>query len=293
MLRLGSIRVASRAAAGLGRACACAAGSPTAAGGVVETVSGSCWAEPAASTLSRRTPPAPGSTLVRGHLLSSTASASRESSTPVQRLFQTSQPRSLQTEQSYVQVEANDKSLIGRLVLKVGGYYSKESQLVRGSNSLLKMTLDHCEGSGVREALGLEDDFRTKHAFLCLHVWMVLRRLRNSGQDGKKVSQFFYDNFQHEVEMSVLREGVRVRVNKWLRQLEDIFFGAAKAYDGAIDQHAEDFADVLHRNLFRGEGDKGRSHALARYAIRELVSLSMTDTEAVLSGRVAFSSSTD
>ena len=45
--------------------------------------------------------------------------------------------------------------------------------------------------------------------------------------------------------------------------------------------------------MFRGEGDKGRSHALARYAIRELVSLSMTDTEAVLSGRVAFSSSTD
>ena len=235
----------------------------------------------------------------------------------------------MRTENAYVQVEVNDKSVIGRLVLKVGGYYSKESQLVRGrsptispppppplslsllpidsrastspsplphpkgSNSLLKMTLDHCAGSGVREALGLEDNFRTRHAFLCLHVWMVLRRLRNSGEDGKALSQHFYDNFQHEVEMSVHREGVRVRVNKWLRQLEDIFFGAAKAYDNAIDLHTEDFADVLHRNLYGGEGDKRLSHALARYAIRELVSLSMTHTEDVLSGRVKFNTSTD
>merc|ERR1711924_257484 len=101
------------------------------------------------------------------------------------------------------------------------------------------------------------------------------------------------DNFQHEVEMSVHQEGVRVRVSKWLRQLDDIFFGAAKAYDNAIDNHAEDFADVLYRNLYRGKGDKRYCHALARYAIRELVSLSMTDPEAVLNGRISFNSKTE
>jgi len=199
----------------------------------------------------------------------------------------------LRTEEAFIKLEANDKSFLGRLVLQVGGFYSKESELIRGSNSLLKMTLDHCENSGVREALHLEDDFRTKHAFTCLHVWMVLRRLRKSGSEGKRVSQFFYDNFQHEVELSVHREGVRVRVNKWLRQLEDIFFGAAKAYDDAIDKHTEDFADVLYRNLYSDKGNREYCNALARYTIREMVSLSMTDTEAVLSGQVKFNASTD
>ena len=236
----------------------------------------------------------------------------------------------MRTEEAFIKLEANDKSFLGRLVLQVGGFYSKESELIRGdhqntakgstptslfaitsraapklttplpvdaeragSNSLLKMTLDHCENSGVREALHLEDDFRTKHAFTCLHVWMVLRRLRKSGSEGKRVSQFFYDNFQHEVELGVHREGVRVRVNKWLRQLEDIFFGAAKAYDDAIDKHTEDFADVLYRNLYSDKGNREYCNALARYTIREMVSLSMTDTEAVLSGQVKFNASTD
>ncbi len=155
------------------------------------------------------------------------------------------------------------------------------------------MVLEHSESSGIREALHLKDDFRTKHAFLCLHVWMILRRLRKSGPDGKKVSQLFYDNFQHDVEMSVHREGVRVRVNKWLRQLEDIFFGAAQSYDSAIDKQTEDFADVLYRNVYAEKGDKNYSNALARYTLRELASLSLTDTESVLKGSVKFNSSTD
>jgi len=198
----------------------------------------------------------------------------------------------LQTERPYLAVEANDKGIIGKFVLKVGGYYSRESQLVRGSNSLLKMLLDHCEESGIREALRLENDFRTRHAFVSLHVWMVLRRLRGAGADGKSFSQFLYDNFQHEVEMSVHREGVRVRLSKWLRQLEDIFFGAAKAYDDAIDNHTEDFAEVLNRNIYSGKGDRRYCQALARYAIRELVSLSLTDDQAILNGEVKFSSGT-
>ena len=190
-------------------------------------------------------------------------------------------------------VEANEKSLLSRLVLTLGGYYSKESQLIRGSNAILKMLLDHCDNSGIREALRLPDDFRSRHAFICLHIWMIVRRLRRSGPDGKQVLQHFYDNFQHDVEMRVHGEGVRVRISKWLRELEDIFFGSAKAYDDAIDKQTEDFADVLYRNVYGGKGDYGYCHALARYTIREMVSLSMTDDESVLRGAIKFNSNVD
>merc|ERR1712032_1483005 len=212
---------------------------------------------------------------------------------PVQSLFQNSQPKSLKTENPFLQVEPKEDGFLSSVVLKLGGYYSKESRLIRGSNSILKMVLDHCDHSGMRQVLALDDDFRTKHAFLCLHVWMVCRRLRRTDMDGKQVLQQFYDGFQHEVEMRVHGEGVRVRVSKWLRQLEDIFFGSSKAYDDAIDKGTEDFADVLYRNVYGGKGDRHYCSALARYTLRELVSLSMTDDEAVLQGAIKFNTNTD
>lgn len=212
---------------------------------------------------------------------------------PVQRLFQNSQPKSLKTEKPFLHVEPKEDGFLSNMVLTLGGFYSKESRLIRGSNSILKMTLDHCDHSGIREVLGLEDDFRTRHAFLCLHVWMICRRLRRTDMDGKQVLQQFYDGFQHEVEMRVHGEGVRVRVSKWLRQLEDIFFGSSKAYDEAIDKQTEDFADVLYRNVYGGKGDRHYCSALARYTLRELVSLSMTDDESVLKGAIKFNNNTD
>ena len=55
------------------------------------------------------------------------------SSPSSQRLFQNSKPRSLKTENPYIQVEVNDDTFLGRFVLQLGGYYSKESSLVQGA----------------------------------------------------------------------------------------------------------------------------------------------------------------
>lgn len=45
---------------------------------------------------------------------------------------------------------------------------------------------------------------------LCLHVWMLLVRLRSEGKDGKDLAQMVYENFQDNVEARVRAEGVKV-----------------------------------------------------------------------------------
>ena len=87
-------------------------------------------------------------------------------------------------------------------------------------------------------------------------------------------------------------EGVRVRVNKWLNELEQGFYGSALAYDNALTGGSGDFAKVLHRNVFHGEGVAGedaRAKNLERYVRRELGCLAATDGKAVREGRVRFS----
>ena len=59
--------------------------------------------------------------------------------------------------------------------------------------------------------LEVPTDFQHVHAMLCLHVWLLLVRLRAEGKDGKRLAQMLYDDFQDDVEVRVRAAGVKVR----------------------------------------------------------------------------------
>ena len=52
---------------------------------------------------------------------------------------------------------------------------------------------------------------------------------------------------------------------------------------------AEPLVEALFRNVYMGAGDRSAAEVLERYVVRELLSLQLTDREAVLSGRLKFS----
>ena len=59
-------------------------------------------------------------------------------------------------------------------------------------------------------AFGLQKRFAHVHSMMCIHMWMLLVRLRAEGQDGRDIAQMAYENFQHDVELRVRAEGVKV-----------------------------------------------------------------------------------
>ena len=179
-----------------------------------------------------------------------------------------------------------------RMALSLGGFYSAESVNQRAADRLYAAITAQCDGEAFTRAFEIERSFRGEHSALVLHVWLVLRRLREEGESGKALAQVLYDTFQDDVEHRVHAEGVRVRVNKWLNELEQGFYGSALAYDNALTGGSGDFAKVLHRNVFHGEGVAGedaRAKNLERYVRRELGCLAATDGKAVREGRVRFS----
>jgi hypothetical protein len=56
----------------------------------------------------------------------------------------------------------------------------------------------------------LQKKFANEYNILCLHVWMLLVRLRSEGKDGKDIAQMVYETFQDNVEARVRGEGVKV-----------------------------------------------------------------------------------
>ena len=176
----------------------------------------------------------------------------------------------------------------------------------------------HSKPKKKKKALGLRrDNFADTHALLCLHVWLLLVRLRAEGSNGAQAAQLLYDFFSDDAEVRVRAAGVRVRVSKWLAELEKMFYGAATAYDKALGspgggggkegagEDASSFiarpfappadarralSDALLRNVFGDDaGRRAKAHLLSDYVIREIACLAQTGSDAVLDGRLRFS----
>ena len=212
-----------------------------------------------------------------------------------------------------------DTGALRRALLTLGGFYSAESRAIRAAQAWHGAVVSAAAGPGatLARSAGLDPArFADTHALLGLHLWLALVRLRAEGEPGKAVSQALYENFSDDVEARVRAAGVRVRVSKWLSELERMFYGAATAYDaavGAIGGGGESGKDggattapqplpggapnaqaalaaALLRNVYAGdEARSADAGALARYALRELACLALTESGAVLAGRVRFS----
>ena len=148
-------------------------------------------------------------------------------------------------------------------------------------------------------------------------------RLRAEGANGAQAAQLLYDFFSDDAEVRVRAAGVRVRVSKWLAELEKMFYGAATAYDKALGSPggggggggkeagggggggasssftARPFAppadarralsDALLRNVFGDDASKRpKANLLSDYVIREIACLAQTGSDAVLDGRLRF-----
>jgi cytochrome b pre-mRNA-processing protein 3 len=193
---------------------------------------------------------------------------------------------------------ADESTWWKRAILKATGYYSKEVQLIKASQNLYSAVKEQADNPSLHIAFDLTNGtFHPRYAFLCLHVWLVLVRLRPEGKDGKKLAQEFYDNFQEDVETRVRQAGVKVRISKQLTELEKMFYGSSFAYDRAAGlvklkegEKKEDLMVALHRNVYNEEeGKLAAAKVLEKYVMRELACISMTESSYIMDGNIRFS----
>ncbi|KAJ4778527.1 Ubiquinol-cytochrome C chaperone protein [Rhynchospora pubera] len=198
---------------------------------------------------------------------------------------------------SPLRIEDPDFSGIKQFIFKLLLFYSKQSKSIRGANVVYGRILYQVDKPPIYDVFNLEKTFKTTFSLLVLHMWLVLRRLKEEGKEGTEFGQYLYEIYNHDLELRVAKAGVNLLLTKWMKDLEKIFYGNIVAYDAATTQEAknEDLANVLWRNIFSEDGsDSMRDaastsvQALARYTRRELTCLSMTEKEAMYSGNFLF-----
>jgi len=186
---------------------------------------------------------------------------------------------------------------IKRFLLTLLLFYSKQSKSIRGANVVYDRITSQVDAPAIYDVFQLEKTFKTTFSLLVLHMWLVLRRLKEEGKDGVKFGQYIYEMYNHDVELRVSKAGVNLLLIKWMKELEKIFYGNIVKYDAAISPEArqDDLVNVIWRNIYAEEGSEAMDaaaapavQALARYTRREATCLSLTDKDSMFSGNFKF-----
>ncbi|MCE4222329.1 ubiquinol-cytochrome C chaperone [Methylobacterium sp. C25] len=121
---------------------------------------------------------------------------------------------------------------------------------------------------GLYRALHVPDTVEGRFEAVCLHVYLVLRRLRQLPPPAEDVAQDLVNAVFAQFDASLRELGVGdVGVPKRMKKLGSAFYGRAGGYDSGLDagDHGA-LALALGRNVL-GDADGKRAGPLAEYVI--------------------------
>lgn len=132
-------------------------------------------------------------------------------------------------------------------------------------------------------ALKVPDTVDGRFDMVLLHLWMVLRVLRQ-GPDGEGPAQKLFDRFCTDMDDNLREMGVGdLTVPKRMQKFGEAFYGRSAAYDAALKTGGAELAASLNRNIFN-EANAAGAEQLAAYVAEALARLDGVDRAAFARG---------
>jgi len=139
--------------------------------------------------------------------------------------------------------------------------------------------------------LAVPDTVNGRFDLLVLHLWLVLRRLRATGE-AAALSQALFDRFCNDMDDNLREMGVGdLTVPKRMQAFGEAFYGRTAAYDLALEAGDEPLAQALCKNILNGEGIES-ARRLALYAEATIAVLAGQGEQALLAASWKFPSPT-
>jgi cytochrome b pre-mRNA-processing protein 3 len=91
-----------------------------------------------------------------------------------------------------------------------------------------------------------------RYEMVSLHAFLVLRRIKQEGERGQKLSQAVFDRMFADMDHSIRELGVGdLSVGKRIKAMAQVFYGRIVAYEAAIDGTSDEtLEDALARNHY-------------------------------------------
>lgn len=138
--------------------------------------------------------------------------------------------------------------------------------------------------------LGVPDSLDGRFEMIALHAFLILRRLRDAGETGRRLGQALFDVMFADMDQNLREMGVGdLGVGKRVKAMASGLYGRIAAYEAALGAGEAATCEALARNVFGTvEPPAGALRALARYLRQETEGLARQEDGAILAGRVEF-----
>jgi cytochrome b pre-mRNA-processing protein 3 len=130
--------------------------------------------------------------------------------------------------------------------------------------------------------LGVADTVNGRFDLIVLHLWMVLRRLREIAGTAE-LAQALFDRFCSDMDDNLREMAIGdLAVPKKMQAIGEAFYGRIAAYDMAFTDTPEALAQAISRNILDGGGLEN-ARRLAAYAMTVIATLEQLDAAALAS----------
>jgi cytochrome b pre-mRNA-processing protein 3 len=123
---------------------------------------------------------------------------------------------------------------------------------------------------------GVGDTVTGRFELVCLHVFLLLHRLKEEPEDRRQLGQDLFDLFFLDLDRGLRELGVGdTKVPKRIKEMGQAFYGRVKAYDEALAGRQSDaLGRAIARNVLGDEqADAMPMAAYMRAAVAELAAL--------------------
>jgi cytochrome b pre-mRNA-processing protein 3 len=133
------------------------------------------------------------------------------------------------------------------------------------------------------QALNVPDTVNARFDMVVVHLWLVLRRLRELEPEGV-TAQGLFDHFCADMDANLREMGVGdLTVPKRMQKFGEAFYGRTAAYDTASSAGEAAMAEVLARNVLNS-ADPAKAGGLAAYVTAAMARLAGIEGQVVRAG---------
>jgi cytochrome b pre-mRNA-processing protein 3 len=134
---------------------------------------------------------------------------------------------------------------------------------------------------------GFVDTMEGRIELVSLHAILVLRRLRAEGEDGRPVASELFKVLFSRFDYGLRETGVGDHsIARKMRVLAEGHMGRDRAYNGGLDDGANELHSALSRNLCDVVMDRDFFDGLTEYVLKASKQLDEQSSDALLQGRI-------
>lgn len=116
---------------------------------------------------------------------------------------------------------------------------------------LLEVVIDQARCPAFYASYGVPDTMLGRYEMVCLHAYILLRRLKRAGGQGPRVAQTLHDQIFDDFDVALREVGLGdMGIGKRIKKLARNLHGRISAYERGLEVGDAEMAAALRRNLY-------------------------------------------